>query len=84
MNINGSSSYSGYMYPTSGWLLWTKKTTTQASRSVTTMAPTSPEPECPVVWRKWAPDDPALGQKIRRYSLARKIYIGMPSFPNTK
>ena len=72
------------MYPTSGWLLWTKKTTTQASRSVTTMAPTSPEPECPVVWRKWAPDDPALGQKLSRYSLARKIYIGMPSFPNIK
>jgi len=69
------SNYSGYMYPTSGWLLWTKKTTTQASRSVTTMAPTSPEPECPVVWRKWAPDDPALGLWTADLSTIKDSYV---------
>jgi len=25
------------------------------------VSPISPEPECPVVWRNWAPDDSSLG-----------------------
>ena len=46
-------SYTNYQETKTGWLLWTKKTTTQSARSVTTVAQNSPEDECPIVWRKW-------------------------------
>jgi len=47
------SNYTNYQETKTGWLLWTKKTTTQSARSVTTVAQNSPEDECPIVWRKW-------------------------------
>ena len=59
-------SYSGYTTGSTGWYLWSKKTSVQPARSVTTLTPTSPEPECPVVWRQWQPDDSNVGRIDKR------------------
>ena len=59
-------SYSGYTTGSTGWYLWSKKTSVQPARSVTTVTPTSPEPECPVVWRQWQPDDSNVGRIDKR------------------
>ena len=55
------SSYTGYVTSSTGWLLWTKKTTTNTARSVSTVTPETLEPECPVVWRQWPHDNATIG-----------------------
>jgi len=55
------SNYTGYVTSSTGWLLWTKKTTTNTARSVSTVTPETLEPECPVVWRQWPHNNATIG-----------------------
>lgn len=54
-------SFTSYKASSSGWLLWEPRTTTSPARSVSSVTPAEPEPECPVVWRQWPADNDTIG-----------------------